>query len=252
MTASAAWIWSGSNLPRFWVPGALPAIHKVTPRCIVFRHDINLAPALWYTVPTCLDVSDEANADDPKIVSTSGPKKRKIRVIGFGNAFGSPYLLSGLLRDWPPSNHFVYPMEICLRAHEGSGVPICPDDSHSQFPRTTDARRGLGTSRGSMESLTFDKTTIPKQGPYRVGVRRESVLAGLGVMIYYGSLLLGTAVSAAILRRHLMVWKVFAPRFMLGALSVVVVDLGVLLGVGLGVAGSQASRGDVRSRSPSS
>jgi phosphatidylinositol glycan class O len=42
-------------------------------------------------------------------------------------------------------------------------------------------------------------------------VESESTLAGLGIMIYYSALLLGTAVSAAILRRHLMVWKVFAP-----------------------------------------
>ncbi|KAF8174560.1 phosphoethanolamine N-methyltransferase [Pholiota molesta] len=43
-------------------------------------------------------------------------------------------------------------------------------------------------------------------------VKRESTLAGLGVMIYYSALLLGR-------RRHLMVWKVFAPRFMAAVLE---------------------------------
>ncbi|TFK62265.1 hypothetical protein BDN72DRAFT_804336 [Pluteus cervinus] len=66
-------------------------------------------------------------------------------------------------------------------------------------------------------------------------VRVESIVAALGMMIYYASLLFGTALSAAILRRHLMVWKVFAPRFMAGALELIFVDAAVLLGVGLGV-----------------
>ncbi|KAG5634046.1 hypothetical protein H0H81_003636 [Sphagnurus paluster] len=68
-----------------------------------------------------------------------------------------------------------------------------------------------------------------------VQVKGESTLAALGYMAYYATLLLGTAVSAAILRRHLMVWKVFAPRFMAGVLGVLAADAGVLLGVGLGV-----------------
>lgn len=68
-----------------------------------------------------------------------------------------------------------------------------------------------------------------------IQVKGESTLAGIGYMAYYAALLLGTAVSAAILRRHLMVWKVFAPRFMTGVLGVIVADVGVLLGVGIGV-----------------
>ncbi|KAF7333509.1 GPI ethanolamine phosphate transferase 3 [Mycena venus] len=66
-------------------------------------------------------------------------------------------------------------------------------------------------------------------------IQGESIIAGLGAMIYYAALLLGTAVSAAVLRRHLMVWKVFAPRFMLAVVELVVVDVGVLIGFGAGV-----------------
>ncbi|KAK0441449.1 hypothetical protein EV421DRAFT_1904903 [Armillaria borealis] len=68
-----------------------------------------------------------------------------------------------------------------------------------------------------------------------VKVRGESVMAALGMMMYYASLLLGTAVSAAVLRRHLMVWKVFAPRFMAGVVGVLVVDVAVIIGVGIGL-----------------
>ncbi|KAJ6475810.1 hypothetical protein C8R47DRAFT_1021326 [Mycena vitilis] len=66
-------------------------------------------------------------------------------------------------------------------------------------------------------------------------IQGESIVAGLGVMVYYAALMLGTAVSAAILRRHLMVWKVFAPRFMAAIVELVVVDVGVLIGFGAGV-----------------
>ena len=66
-------------------------------------------------------------------------------------------------------------------------------------------------------------------------IKRESTLSSLGVMIYYTALLLGTCVSAAILRRHLMVWKVFAPRFMAAVLELLAVDVAVVLGVGVGV-----------------
>ncbi|KAK7037880.1 GPI ethanolamine phosphate transferase 3 [Favolaschia claudopus] len=66
-------------------------------------------------------------------------------------------------------------------------------------------------------------------------IQGESILACLGMMIYFATLLLGTAVSAAILRRHLMVWKVFAPRFMLAVVEAVVVDVGLLVGFGVGV-----------------
>ncbi|ESK88280.1 phosphoethanolamine n-methyltransferase [Moniliophthora roreri MCA 2997] len=68
-----------------------------------------------------------------------------------------------------------------------------------------------------------------------IPIRHEGTVSALGVMIYYSALLLGTATSAAILRRHLMVWKVFAPRFMTAALSLIVVDVGAIVGVLLGV-----------------
>ncbi|KAF9265843.1 hypothetical protein L218DRAFT_121464 [Marasmius fiardii PR-910] len=54
-------------------------------------------------------------------------------------------------------------------------------------------------------------------------------------MIYFSVLLLGTAVSATIMRRHLYAWSVFAPRFMAAALGLLIVDLFTIVGVGVGV-----------------
>jgi len=62
-----------------------------------------------------------------------------------------------------------------------------------------------------------------------------AVRAALGTSLYFAGLLLGSALSAAWLRRHLMVWKVFAPRYMLGAMELLFVDLALLVGIGLGV-----------------
>ena len=60
--------------------------------------------------------------------------------------------------------------------------------------------------------------------------------ASLGVMLYHATLLLSSAVCSAWLRRHLMVWKVFAPRFMNAALTLIAVDLAILFGSSIGVA----------------
>lgn len=68
-----------------------------------------------------------------------------------------------------------------------------------------------------------------------VGASGSAVRAALGAMLYFAGLLLGSAISSAWLRRHLMVWKVFAPRFMSAAGSLVAVDVAVLVGVGVGV-----------------
>ncbi len=63
-----------------------------------------------------------------------------------------------------------------------------------------------------------------------------AVRAALGTSQYFGALLLGSALSAAWLRRHLMVWKVFAPRYMFAAVLLLLVDAAVLCGLWIGVA----------------
>lgn len=89
-------------------------------------------------------------------------------------------------------------------------------------------------SNSKNESDPFSKLPPPPLLPDSQ-IQIESVLAAVGLMIYYTALLLGAAVSAAVLRRHLMVWKVFAPRFMAGALELITIDVGILLGTALGV-----------------
>lgn len=63
---------------------------------------------------------------------------------------------------------------------------------------------------------------------------RDTLRVALGMVLYRSVELVGSAVTAAWLRRHLMVWKVFAPRFMLSGVVVLLVDVTVILGVWLG------------------
>jgi phosphatidylinositol glycan class O len=81
-------------------------------------------------------------------------------------------------------------------------------------------------------SPTTSKATTPNSS---IVVKRNTLKAALGMMMYFEVLLIGSAASAAFLRRHLMVWKVFAPRFMAAAAGSLVVDLAVIFGVGVGV-----------------
>jgi len=82
-------------------------------------------------------------------------------------------------------------------------------------------------------SPTTSKATVgPESG---IVIKRNALKAALGMMMYFEVLLIGSAASAALMRRHLMVWGVFAPRFMTAAAGSLVVDLAVIFGVGVGV-----------------
>ncbi|CAE6483800.1 unnamed protein product [Rhizoctonia solani] len=65
-------------------------------------------------------------------------------------------------------------------------------------------------------------------------VARDTLRVALGVVLYRSVELVGSAITAAWLRRHLMVWKVFAPRFMLGGVVLLLTDVFIILGVWLG------------------
>ncbi|WWC60173.1 uncharacterized protein I303_102738 [Kwoniella dejecticola CBS 10117] len=57
----------------------------------------------------------------------------------------------------------------------------------------------------------------------------------LGFLVYHTFITFSSAITSAWLRRHLMVWKVFAPRFMLSGVTLLVVDLCCVLALTVGV-----------------
>ena len=84
-------------------------------------------------------------------------------------------------------------------------------------------------------SRSHRASDAPPKGHQARVATLTAVRAALGISQYFAALLLGSAISAALLRRHLMVWKVFAPRYMLGAVELICVDVAVLVGLWLGV-----------------
>ncbi|TIC16987.1 hypothetical protein E3Q13_02668 [Wallemia mellicola] len=58
--------------------------------------------------------------------------------------------------------------------------------------------------------------------------------AGSGFVLYNTLITLATLIAAAHFRRHLMVWKVFAPRFMLSGLALLATDATLLAAISLG------------------
>lgn len=54
---------------------------------------------------------------------------------------------------------------------------------------------------------------------------------GLKYLFILGAQILACALAASILRRHLMVWKVFAPKFIFEAVGFIVSSVGLLLGI---------------------
>ena len=256
---------------------------------------------LWWFVPVCLDID----------VSSQG-KQRQVQVIGYANAFGSPYLvfwtlflslifistqLTGQLILALAAVALIAFLEVLDSVRDVKGIEAAfidagtpsavldPVASSNLSPpvRFMDviplALLGIHTFYGTGHQSTISSlqwksaflltpvVTYPlspitvvlnsvgpiflmalgtpllalwNRAPSRTHdsaaqIKRESVLATLSMMIYYTALLLGTSVSAAILRRHLMVWKVFAPRFIAAVLELLAVDVAVILGVGVGV-----------------
>lgn len=305
---------------------------------------------IWWLIPTCLQI--QVN-DDPQTDSfiarpedEGQPKKREVTVLGFANAFGSPYLLFWLVffcmvyvsvqltaqfvlglatvallayLEIVDSVRDAKSIDVAFGAGTSSSILNTSPMTNSPSPTLPEAVRtatqlrfsdivpilllgqltfyatghqatvssiqwkaaflltetvkypwspftvacnflgpvaifaGLGVplvaiwnkapgmffqqprSRSQGQNEAEQSALVPGRERYDVQVKADSTLAALGAMVYFGMLLLGTAMSAAILRRHLMVWKVFAPRFMTALVHLAVVDLGVLVGVGLGL-----------------
>jgi GPI ethanolamine phosphate transferase 3 subunit O len=254
--------------------------------------------ALWWAVPLCLEIVMDSSKDK---------KPKKVTVIGFANAYGSPYLIfwtiffSLLYTATQPTGQLILVLGVVALLSHLEVIDSVRDVQQlnvafaSSTPSTV---LELKSTRQSISELKFSDvvpvallglhvfygtghqstissiqwktaflltpTLVYPFSPLTVAlnsfgpllifglavpllmlwnrppvppsdIRADSARSGLAMMLYYASLLFGTAVSAAILRRHLMVWKVFAPRFMAAVAELLAVDLGVLIGVGLGV-----------------
>ncbi|KIM60289.1 hypothetical protein SCLCIDRAFT_1217073 [Scleroderma citrinum Foug A] len=261
----------------------------------------------WWMMPVCLDIRREA---DEGPVSSGHPTpsqsstKNQVTVLGFANAFGSPYLvfwsiflsltwlctqltgqivlglatvallahleLVDSIRDVQSLNHALSSAKpsnaldhatrrevsfseiapialLAVHTFHGTGhQPTIPSLQWKtafiltptvSFPysQLTVFLNTLGPHfLAGLASPLLALWNLPPSPPPR-GLMPSVLRAGLGVALYFSVLLLASAACAAGFRRHLMVWKIFAPRYMFAALSVIAIDVGVLVGIAIGV-----------------
>ncbi|KAG9312388.1 alkaline-phosphatase-like protein [Chiua virens] len=257
--------------------------------------------SLWWMSPVCLQI----NTDDSQASSNKPEQKKQAAVLGFANAFGSPYLVfwtiflsvvwlctqlmgqivlglatiallahlevidsvrdvRGLSKAFASNNPStaldlnvlgrelsfseVVPLALlAVHTFHGTGhqstIPslqwktafIFTSTVSFPFSQVTAITNTLGPhflmGLASPLVVLWNLPPVPTPG----GLKTSSLRAGLAIMLYFTILLLGSATCAAVLRRHLMVWKIFAPRYMFAVISLLAIDLGVIVGIGIGV-----------------
>ncbi|KAI4277177.1 MAG: hypothetical protein LQ337_001953 [Flavoplaca oasis] len=76
-------------------------------------------------------------------------------------------------------------------------------------------------------------TVLWKQPPKKKGLLGDVAMAVATFLLYHAAVNLATTMWAGWLRRHLMLYRIFSPRFMTGAVALLVVDLvGIVVAVG--------------------
>lgn len=84
-------------------------------------------------------------------------------------------------------------------------------------------------SAAAVPLLVFWNVAPTFKGGNSIPLLSNLLTACLAFIVYHTAITLSSAIFAAHLRRHLMVWKVFAPRFMLSAMTLLVVDVTILV-----------------------
>lgn len=80
-----------------------------------------------------------------------------------------------------------------------------------------------------LAALAVPLVALWKAPPKRAGLLGSVAVAGATHMLYHAVTALSSVVCAGHLRRHLMLYRIFSPRFMLGAAVLLIVDVVVAL-----------------------
>ncbi|KAF3920429.1 hypothetical protein ABW20_dc0104322 [Dactylellina cionopaga] len=83
-----------------------------------------------------------------------------------------------------------------------------------------------------LATIAVPTLALWKQQPKEVGLMGKVVRVCATYVLYHATIATCTVLWAAHLRRHLMLYRVFSPRFMVGALVLLITDL-VMVGVGV-------------------
>ncbi|KAG2133743.1 hypothetical protein DEU56DRAFT_859098 [Suillus clintonianus] len=257
----------------------------------------------WWTSPVCLAIS---TSQSPSSSASTAQEKTEVTVLGFANAFGSPYLifwliflsivwlmtqLSGQIIIGLSSIALLSYLEIIDSVRDVHSLnaafttpPPPPNLANNNINREllfsdivplallathTYYSTGHQSTFSSLQwksAFVFGKTlsfplshvsvavntfgsflllalavplvvlwNLPPVPHPRPTIGASALRAALAMSLYFAVLAFGAAVCGAVLRRHLMVWKIFAPRYLGAVFELCVVDFGVLVGVGVGV-----------------
>lgn len=132
---------------------------------------------------------------------------------------------------------FFYPPTAASAASTSVAQPISPNSAQSDAS-TAATGTTTPTSTTSTTSITTDQSTPPLSPTAHRTLTRRALLtliarAYLTHLLVYAAINLATTAEVAHLRRHLMVYRIFCPRWMLGAATMLVVEVvGVVVGVG--------------------
>ncbi|KIK46217.1 hypothetical protein CY34DRAFT_800749 [Suillus luteus UH-Slu-Lm8-n1] len=256
--------------------------------------------SVWWTSPVCLSISKSQASE------ASTEEKTEVTVLGFANAFGSPYLIFWLIffsivwlmtqlsgqivlglssiallsyleitdsvRDVHNLNNaFTSPNASLQLANPNPNYDLSFSEIVPLALLATHTYHGTGHQStfssiqwksafilGKTLSFPFSHISVALNtfGPFFLGAlavplivlwnvpplplspshpRPNALRAALAISLYFAVLAFGAAACGAVLRRHLMVWKIFAPRYLGAGFGLWVVDVGVLVGVGVGV-----------------
>lgn len=99
----------------------------------------------------------------------------------------------------------------------------------SLFPRVAPSDQAAvhGTTPATSKSKNTERSDTRTEASH-ANDTSAWVLGSLGLQLYFSLTTLTTMIFATHFRRHLMVWKIFAPRFMCAAFILLVVDVAVL------------------------
>lgn len=288
--------WDGLN------PERIPLVQLL--KLWLARGSIGIAlgalPYLWYTSGLCIKVVREPDQ--------TGARADEVEVYGFGNAFGSTYLLFVLiafsivqLPSLAVSQIVLCALVTAMLIHlelvdtQRDAVIMQRNFANSANPGAFEPGQGdaivrpsftdvvpfallallgffatghqavLATIQWKAAFIGFDTVVYPWSpllvvintwGPIAlvavavpllalwnisprpndtVPVLGHTVQVALAFSTYFATITFASALCAAWLRRHLMVWKVFAPRFMLGGVTLLVVDAMLIIAVGVGL-----------------
>ena len=84
-----------------------------------------------------------------------------------------------------------------------------------------------------LTTVAIPLVALWKQPPKKPGLLGDVARAFATLLVYYATINLATTMWAAWLRRHLMLYRIFSPRFMNGAVVLLLVDIiGILISIG--------------------